>query len=133
MPQIQGENPFIDHQSAILLTAAEIYRARAAGLEPGTDMTNVSLVPTFDMEDPDAVRHAERTQAEIDVAARAVARLALVEDRIEKGGILGRVARVERVATHLMERRYIRDARPHIDRVRSLTTYEHEIITAETA
>jgi hypothetical protein len=53
---------------------------------------------------------AEVAQAEVRIAIRAVARLALLQDDIEAGGLSGLFARIESKLTLFAERRYLKGA-----------------------
>lgn len=104
-------NPFEQHKPTILAAASVIYRAEREGIDPNPDASRVNIMPQNlgDMS-PDALVAARHSEAEANVAARSVARLAILSDAVDRGGARGQLARVEVGLTKLFERHYVQDA-----------------------
>ncbi len=112
-----GINPFVEYQPSILMAAAEIYRAQREGVEPDPDVSRVMIMPSnlgevslHGMISDESLRRAQVAEAQVNVAARAVARMALFADDIDAGGIKSVPVRFEAGLTRLFERKYIKDA-----------------------
>ena len=112
-------NPFEQYTQAITFAASGIYAAEKNGVPFEADRNLVSMLPQ-DLGDgsPEAMSIADRAQAEFNVAARSVARLALLQDDIESGGFKGVVARVENRLTRVIDYNYLRNADPIVDTIR---------------
>jgi hypothetical protein len=99
-----AETIFDEQRAAIVAAAAHIYRAERSGTEPDPVASSVAMVvPVFEDASRASLRSAERQQARVNVGARTVARLAGLQDTIERGGLMGKVARVEKALTRIME------------------------------
>lgn len=113
-----ARNPFIEYQPSILMAAANIYRAERDNVEPDPEISRVNIMPRaiggdsvegFAMSE-DVLDRAKYAEAQVNVAARSVARLALLQDTIDSGGVMGFAARLESRMTKIMERKYTKDA-----------------------
>ncbi len=102
-------SPFVENRDSIIVAASEIYRAERIGVEADPDRSRVMLVPQELLEAPDW-KTAKVIEAKINIAARVVARLALLQDTVDRGGISGVVARGEIALTRLIERPYVEGA-----------------------
>ena len=114
----QNDDEFVNYSQAITFAAGRIYAADKGGvdLESNNDDTIVPL--NLGDGSPEALVKAQHADAKFNVAARAVARVALLQDDIEGGGIKGIAARVEYGLTRIIERKYLRNADPIIDTIR---------------
>lgn len=104
----KGVNPFEVNRTAILVAASELYRANREGVQP--DPVRSTVVPriTADIDSVHALRRLEQDTARVNIAARAVSRMAGLEDTAAEGGIIGGVARIEARLTRVMEWPYLR-------------------------
>jgi len=102
-------NVFENHREAILVDAVHIYRAERAGIDTDPGMTDQMPQNLGDMSD-EALHQARLAEAEVRVAARGVAHLADLRDRIQAGGLDGLVARSEFVLHKRTEGRHVREA-----------------------
>lgn len=103
------DNTFVSEREAILMAAAELYQADQGNIFADQEVGRVTILNPVIGEDPRALRDAELHQARVDVAARAIARLAGLQDRRERGGFGGKVAALEIGLTKVAERAYLRD------------------------
>ena len=114
----QNNDEFVDYPQAITFAAGRIYAADKAG-EPIDNIHEDSMLP-LNLGDgsPEALVKAQHADAKFKVAARAVARVAMLQDDIEGGGIKGIAARVEYGLTRIVEGKYLKNAGPIIDTIR---------------
>lgn len=115
-------DPFTRYSGEIVSAACELYHAERTGTEPDPMASRVALPQNIGDASPEAMRNALRAEAEVNVAAKAVARLAMLGDQRDRGGISGKLAGFEIRLTSLFDRRYIRGALlpgGPVDRVRS--------------
>lgn len=117
----QNQNPFDQYTQAITMAAGAMYAAEREGNELAVGQGFVSVLPQ-DVGDGSrkALAEAERAQAQFNVAARAVARVALLKDDIEQGGAKGAVARFELGVTKLIDRRYLKGSDKIVDTIRGV-------------
>ena len=104
-------NPFAGHEQAILIAASARYSAEKAGQEADETASRVNILPENlgDMSEADLGK-AKLAEAKMNVAARCVARLALLSDTQAKGGIRGLFAGAEIIATRVFEKPYAQEA-----------------------
>ncbi len=98
---------FEQYRQDIIFAAGAIYAAEHAGQEPDLDETKINIVPTVVDGTESARRDAERREGEVNVAARALARISFLQDIRDQGGFKGALARVEIGLTSIIDRRYI--------------------------
>ncbi|MDQ5886138.1 MAG: hypothetical protein QG628_535 [Patescibacteria group bacterium] len=117
------QDPFEQYSQSITFAAGGLYAAEKGGAPLDSSRSLVSMLPQ-DLGDasPDAMAEATRAQAEFNVAARAVARLALIQDDIEAGGLKGVFARVENRLTRVIDRKYLTNVDPIVDTIRGKAT-----------
>ena len=121
VPRQSTVSPFERYADAIVLAAGEIYRADREGLEPDPTASQVALAQNLGDLSPEALHGACIAQAELNVGARVVARVAALQDEKEAGGPQGLLAGTELFLTKLVERKYLKGAlQPGgaVDRVR---------------
>lgn len=106
----QQVSPFEQYADAITMAAGELYRAEREGAEPDPDASRVVLAQNLGDLSPDAIRQARLAEAELNVGARVVARVATLEDEKEAGGVRSVLAGTELFLTKLVERKYLADA-----------------------
>lgn len=104
-----ADNTFVSEREAILMAAAELYQADQGNIAADPEAARVTLLNPVIGEGPHALRDAELHEARVNVAARAIARLAGLQDRREQGGFGGKVAALEIGVTKVIERPYLRD------------------------
>lgn len=124
---------FDQYRGEISLAAGVIYRATRAGEQPDPQRSRVHMEMPDDFDDPESLLRAEIKEARINQSARSIARLATLADTIERGGIVGALAKVETVLTKLIERAQLR----RVDEVDILVgqirvaNYDHSAIPSE--
>lgn len=103
----QNPNPFEVHRPAILSTAASLYFAEKGGIALAEEDRHVMLPQDLGDGSRQAYREALREQSKVDVAARAVCRMALLRDEIEQRPVIGKIAKLEAFGTSIIDRKYI--------------------------
>lgn len=110
---MSSQDPFSAHKDAILMAANEIYRATRSDVEPDHELSRINIQPrpsgSEELTRQD-FNTAIRTEAKVNAAARAAARMAILQDSIEEGGVSGLIARFEIAATRVFERPYVKGA-----------------------
>ena len=114
----QNDDEFVKYSQAITFAAGRIYAADKGGVDIESNQEDSILPLNLGDGSAEALAEANRAQAKFKVAARAVARVALLQDDIESGGIKGIAARVEYGLTKIAERKYLKNADPIIDTIR---------------
>jgi len=113
------QNPFEKYSQAITMAAGAMY----------VNMQNPNLVSEYNDHvtilpqnlgdlSTAALAEAARAQAEFTVAARSVARIAILQDEIDLGGVKGVVARLEYRLTRFVDRKYLQCSDPIIATIR---------------
>lgn len=103
------QSPFERHRSAILATAANLYAKEKEGADIAESDLHVMLPLDLGDMSEDAYRNALREQSQVDVAAKALARVALLRDDVERGRnpIKRIAARIDLATTRIADRGYI--------------------------
>lgn len=106
---MSNPSPFELHRTAMLMTAVQIRQARING-EPTDKIVPQVLPQNLGNLSRQAQAEARHAQAEVTVGARVLERHADYADRIELGGVDGRIAKMERwVSLRLNDRLYLRE------------------------
>lgn len=92
------------HRSAVLQAAGEIYRANIEGSVPSPDLGTVHVSLELGDATTKELEAARDFESELNVAARAIARVADVRDAAEGGDVL---AKLELLLTGVADRRYL--------------------------
>lgn len=100
-------NPFLENRGAILMAASELYHSRKEDRPPDASISQVlPIIKSIRNED---IQSARQIEAKVNVAAKALCRLALIQDEVESGGIRSAVAKTEIALTKVVDYFYIRD------------------------
>lgn len=113
------QNPFEQYSQAITMAAGAMYvnMQNPNLVDRGND--HVTMLPqNLGDVSKEAIADAVRAEAELMVAARAVARIAILQDEIEQGGAKGAVARIENKLTRFVDRKYLKGSDTIIDTIR---------------
>ncbi len=99
------------HHDAIFASAAEIYRADKAGVDPDPVASRVNILPqNLGGMSKDALFEAHKAEAQVNVIARDVGALATLSDIADRGGVHGLIAKFEIGARRVIERPYTSQA-----------------------
>jgi hypothetical protein len=89
------QNPFEAYRPMIFTAAYELYHAAKENRDPNPDLSRINMIRHLGSMTVEQQNEALRLEALVNAAARTAENLAILQDRRERGGILGMLAGVE--------------------------------------